>query len=160
MVYYSSAEIFQHGIFYGYTPVVVTIISLQSVGGLVVAATIKYADNILKGKAAINYIFLLVGTPVWVLRCDCISRFGVWMLVCQSQVRFSDGALGLWTLIIGRSKYSMFAYFPKFSYIPLKLRFILALSNSPKIRSAMFTEDGNIGGNGNMFLGNFRGLQT
>ena len=45
-------------------------------------------------------------------------------------------------------------------YIPLKLRFILALSNSPKIRSAMFTEDGNIGGNGNMFLGNFRGLQT
>jgi len=51
MVYYSSAEIFQHGIFYGYTPVVVTIISLQSVGGLVVAATIKYADNILKGFA-------------------------------------------------------------------------------------------------------------
>ena len=84
MVYYSSAEIFQHGIFYGYTPVVVTIISLQSVGGLVVAATIKYADNILKGKAAINHIFLLVGTPVWVLRWDCISRFGVWMLVCQS----------------------------------------------------------------------------
>ena len=60
----------------------------------------------------------------------------------------------------GSSKYSMLVYFPKFSYIPLKLRFILALSNSPKICSAMFTEDGNIGGNGNMFLGNFRGLQT
>ena len=60
----------------------------------------------------------------------------------------------------GSSKYSMFVYFPKFSYIPLKLRFILALSNSPKIRSAMFTEDGNIGSNGNMFLGNIRGLQT
>ena len=54
----------------------------------------------------------------------------------------------------------MFIYFPKFSYIPLKLWFILALSNSPKIHSAMFTEDGNIGGNGNMFLGNFSGLQT
>ena len=29
----------------------------------------------------------------------------------------------------------------------------MAQNNSPKIRSAMFTEDGNIGSNGNMFLG-------
>ena len=60
----------------------------------------------------------------------------------------------------GSSKYSMFVYFPKFSYIPLKLRYFLTPSNPPKIRLAMFTEDGNIVGYGIMFLGNLRGLQT
>ena len=77
-------------------------------------------------------------------------------MVHPKVVKSSEGKSSLG----GSSKYSMFVYFPKFSYIPLRLRFILALCNSPKIHSAMFTEDGNIGGNGNMFLGNFRGLQT
>ena len=60
MLYYSSSEIFLHGMFYGYTPAVVTIIILQSIGGLVVAATIKYADNILKGFA--TSISIIVST--------------------------------------------------------------------------------------------------
>ena len=60
MVYYSSAEIFQHGMFYGYTAPVWSIIILQSIGGLVVAATIKFADNILKGFA--TSISIIVST--------------------------------------------------------------------------------------------------
>ena len=38
------------GLVQGYTPLVLVVILLQAVGGLVVAATIKYADNILKAE--------------------------------------------------------------------------------------------------------------
>lgn len=44
--------VFEHGFFYGYSWVVITVILLQAVGGLVVAVVVKYADNILKGFAA------------------------------------------------------------------------------------------------------------
>lgn len=48
---YSLAEIRDIGIFYGYSLSVLTFLGLQSGGGLLIAATIKYADNILKGFA-------------------------------------------------------------------------------------------------------------
>ena len=51
MIYSSSTDIAKLGIFYGYSPPVLTLIVLQSLGGLIVAACIKYADNILKGFA-------------------------------------------------------------------------------------------------------------
>ena len=60
MVYYSSEVILSKGMFYGYTSSVITIIILQSLGGLVVAATIKFADNILKGFA--TSISIIVST--------------------------------------------------------------------------------------------------
>lgn len=44
--------VFEHGFFYGYNWIVITVILLQAVGGLVVAVVVKYADNILKGFAA------------------------------------------------------------------------------------------------------------
>ena len=62
MVYYSSEIILSRGMFYGYTSSVLTIIVLQSVGGLVVAATIKFADNILKGFA--TSISIIVSTLI------------------------------------------------------------------------------------------------
>ena len=71
MVYYSSADIFQHGIFYGYSAPVLAVIVLQSIGGLVVAATIKYADNILKGFA--TSISIIVSSVVsWRLLEDLV----------------------------------------------------------------------------------------
>lgn len=72
MVYYSSADIFQLGMFYGYTRAVLAIIILQSIGGLVVAATIKYADNILKGFA--TSISIIVSTLVsWLVLEDLVA---------------------------------------------------------------------------------------
>ncbi len=38
-----------HGFFYGYSPIVWTVISLQALGGIVVALVVKYADSLLKG---------------------------------------------------------------------------------------------------------------
>ena len=55
--------------FVGYTSSVVTVILLQAVGGLVVAATIKYADNILKGFAT-SLSILMSGFISWLLLGD------------------------------------------------------------------------------------------
>jgi UDP-sugar transporter A1/2/3 len=41
----------QHGFFFGYSPMVWLNILLQSLGGLLVAVVVKYADNIMKGFA-------------------------------------------------------------------------------------------------------------
>lgn len=43
------AVVAEKGFFYGYNASVVGVILLQALGGLVVAAVVKYADNILKG---------------------------------------------------------------------------------------------------------------
>merc|ERR1711981_1047230 len=48
---YDWDAIANEGFFQGYHPVVFVIIVLQAFGGLVVAMTVKYADNILKGFA-------------------------------------------------------------------------------------------------------------
>lgn len=45
------AAILKDGFFQGYSPLVVLVITLEAGGGLVVAAVIKYADNILKSFA-------------------------------------------------------------------------------------------------------------
>lgn len=44
-------KIFDKGFFYGYDYMVWSVISIQALGGLLVAVVIKYADNILKGFA-------------------------------------------------------------------------------------------------------------
>lgn len=52
-VFYSpdNAQIVEHGFFHGYTKMVVFVVVVQALGGLLVAAAVKYADNILKGFA-------------------------------------------------------------------------------------------------------------
>ncbi|KAL3809092.1 hypothetical protein ACHAXA_010613 [Cyclostephanos tholiformis] len=47
----NHAAIFSDGFFRGYSPLVVLVIALEAGGGLVVAAVIKYVDNILKSFA-------------------------------------------------------------------------------------------------------------
>merc|ERR1712056_31730 len=47
-LYQDGAAIYEHGFMQGYTFLVWGVILLQAVGGLVVAAVMKYADNILK----------------------------------------------------------------------------------------------------------------
>lgn len=66
--YYSDGnKIRENGFFYGYNMIVIMCIVLQAFGGLVVAAVIKYADNILKAFASslsiiisVIYIFLMI----------------------------------------------------------------------------------------------------
>jgi len=47
-----------NGFFYGYDWAVVVAIMLQSLGGLIVAVVVKYADNILKGFATSGAIII------------------------------------------------------------------------------------------------------
>mmetsp|Transcript_25138 Transcript_25138/g.41439 ORF Transcript_25138/g.41439 Transcript_25138/m.41439 type:complete len:393 (+) Transcript_25138:219-1397(+) len=53
-----SAQISQKGFFVGYSPIVVTVITVQAVGGLIVAVVVKYADNVLKVFASSFSILL------------------------------------------------------------------------------------------------------
>jgi len=69
MLTYNWTDIQKLGIFYGYTSSVVAVICLQAFGGLVVAATIKYADNILKGFAT-SVSIIMSGLVSWLLLDD------------------------------------------------------------------------------------------
>jgi len=51
VIMYDWEAITMNGFFQGYHPLVFVIVALQAFGGLVVAMTVKYADNILKGFA-------------------------------------------------------------------------------------------------------------
>lgn len=53
-----SDEISQKGFFVGYSPIVITVITVQAVGGLIVAVVVKYADNVLKVFASSFSILL------------------------------------------------------------------------------------------------------
>lgn len=55
---YDYQKVTDKGFFQGYNNIVWTVISLQALGGLVIAAVIKYADNILKGFATSISIIL------------------------------------------------------------------------------------------------------
>lgn len=43
-----SHEVYRKGFFVGYSPLVFCVITVQAVGGLIVAVVVKYADNVLK----------------------------------------------------------------------------------------------------------------
>lgn len=51
MVAKDWGTILDKGFFFGYSPLVFTVVIQQAVGGLIVAVVVKFADNILKGFA-------------------------------------------------------------------------------------------------------------
>ncbi|KAK1164301.1 UDP-N-acetylglucosamine transporter [Acipenser oxyrinchus oxyrinchus] len=55
---YDGERVQEHGMFQGYSCLTWAVVSLQALGGLVIAAVIKYADNILKGFATSLSIIL------------------------------------------------------------------------------------------------------
>mmetsp|Transcript_24654 Transcript_24654/g.53440 ORF Transcript_24654/g.53440 Transcript_24654/m.53440 type:complete len:478 (+) Transcript_24654:140-1573(+) len=71
-----------NGFFGGYDRIVVLVVSLQAFGGLVVAAIIKYADNILKNFATGASIVTSTLVNSWVFGF-WISRMFVWGCVMQ-----------------------------------------------------------------------------
>ncbi|CAL8308899.1 unnamed protein product [Lota lota] len=58
MLAYDGERVRQSGMFQGYNTITWTVVALQALGGLVIAAVIKYADNILKGFATSLSIIL------------------------------------------------------------------------------------------------------
>jgi len=76
MIWTDWAAICASGIFMGYTRLVLLVIVLQAVGGLVVAATIKYADNILKGFAtSVSILVSTAGSWMWFNDLDLGTHF-------------------------------------------------------------------------------------
>lgn len=65
----------ENGFFQGYNSVVWTVIILQALGGLVIAAVIKYADNILKGFATSLSIILSSVVSYFLLKDFAPSMF-------------------------------------------------------------------------------------
>ncbi|KAL4634747.1 UDP-N-acetylglucosamine transporter isoform X1 [Arapaima gigas] len=55
---YDGSRVRESGMFQGYNHLTWTVVALQALGGLVIAAVIKYADNILKGFATSLSIIL------------------------------------------------------------------------------------------------------
>lgn len=60
-----GAKVKEHGFFFGYDFAVWSVILLMSVGGLVVAVVVKYADNILKGFATSGSIVVACVASVY-----------------------------------------------------------------------------------------------
>ncbi|XP_039896361.1 solute carrier family 35 member A3a [Simochromis diagramma] len=58
MMAYDGERVRESGMFQGYNTITWTVVALQALGGLVIAAVIKYADNILKGFATSLSIIL------------------------------------------------------------------------------------------------------
>ncbi|XP_051950779.1 UDP-N-acetylglucosamine transporter-like [Xyrauchen texanus] len=58
MLAYDGARVREIGMFQGYNTLTWIVVALQALGGLVIAAVIKYADNILKGFATSLSIIL------------------------------------------------------------------------------------------------------
>ncbi|XP_063058051.1 solute carrier family 35 member A3a isoform X2 [Engraulis encrasicolus] len=58
MLVYDGERVREHGMFQGYNTITCVVVALQALGGLVIAAVIKYADNILKGFATSLSIIL------------------------------------------------------------------------------------------------------
>ncbi|CAL8396097.1 unnamed protein product [Boreogadus saida] len=58
MLAYDGERVSESGMFQGYNGITWTVVALQALGGLVIAAVIKYADNILKGFATSLSIIL------------------------------------------------------------------------------------------------------
>ncbi|KAM9428234.1 UDP-N-acetylglucosamine transporter-like isoform 1-T3 [Salvelinus alpinus] len=73
---YDGERVREFGVFQGYNPLTWTVVALQALGGLVIAAVIKYADNILKGFAtSLSIILSTLISYFWLEDFDPTSVF-------------------------------------------------------------------------------------
>ena len=86
-----GAAVARRGFFAGYTPIVWAVVTLQVLGGLVVALVVKYADNILKGFATSLAIVLTCVISVFLFNFSLTARFAVGAaLVLYSTYMYSN----------------------------------------------------------------------
>lgn len=90
-----SVEVSRHGFFVGYSPLVLSVITVQAVGGLIVAVVVKYADNVLKVFASSFSIILscLISAVLFDFRPNAIFSIGA-CLVILSTVMYSKPSSG------------------------------------------------------------------
>ena len=69
--------IYTHGFFFGYDAWVWTVILIQALGGLIVAAVVRYADNILKTFATSVAIVLTLITSVLIFHTPLTVQLGI-----------------------------------------------------------------------------------
>ncbi|XP_051985479.1 UDP-N-acetylglucosamine transporter-like [Xyrauchen texanus] len=68
---YDGERVLENGLFQGYNTLTWAVVALQALGGLVIAAVIKYADNILKGFAtSISIILSTIISYFWLQDFD------------------------------------------------------------------------------------------
>ncbi|XP_067108485.1 solute carrier family 35 member A3b isoform X2 [Osmerus mordax] len=73
---YDGERVQESGMFQGYNSLTCTVVALQALGGLVIAAVIKYADNILKGFAtSLSIILSTLISYFWLQDFDPTSVF-------------------------------------------------------------------------------------
>lgn len=77
------------GFFFGYDELVWSVVLLQSLGGLLVATVIKYADNILKGFSTAGSILLSCIASIY------IFDFQVSSFTCCYEVEGGDDSFRL-----------------------------------------------------------------
>lgn len=78
MLTYDGERVRESGMFQGYNKVTWTVVALQALGGLVIAAVIKYADNILKGFAtSLSIIMSTLISYFWLQDFEPTSIFFV-----------------------------------------------------------------------------------
>lgn len=85
-----GSKVKENGFFYGYDGVVMTVVLLQSFGGLLVAAVVKYADNILKGFATSVAIIVSALLAIYLFSFHPTGYFVVGtVLVCTATVLYA-----------------------------------------------------------------------
>ncbi|XP_062311379.1 UDP-N-acetylglucosamine transporter-like [Osmerus eperlanus] len=76
MLGYDGERVMESGMFQGYSSITWVVVALQALGGLVIAAVIKYADNILKGFAtSLSIILSTLISYFWLQDFDPTSVF-------------------------------------------------------------------------------------
>ena len=85
-----AGEVSRHGFFVGYSPLVLSVITVQAVGGLIVAVVVKYADNVLKVFASSFSILLscAISAVLFDFRPNLLFSMGA-CLVILSTVMYS-----------------------------------------------------------------------
>ena len=81
-----SEEVARKGFFVGYSPMVVTVITVQAVGGLIVAVVVKYADNVLKVFASSFSILLscIISAVAFDFRPNLFFLMGAFLVVLST----------------------------------------------------------------------------
>jgi UDP-sugar transporter A1/2/3 len=83
-----GAKVEKTGLFQGYDKLVVAIVFMSALGGLLIAAVIAYADNIIKGFSVSISIVLSTLVAYFVLNDIVLNRYNFYILIFLSSTNF------------------------------------------------------------------------